>query len=134
MSSTKVNKIDVSSPYPCPCRRHGHLSPIILTDALGCEQCPRVFVVKPDGYTIEQCSEYPPKTWYWTGHRWKPSRQRNPLFYLQLLLFWLLCVGIIVVVFFPTLFPFLLRWELRLGIAVFMAVPIVQLGSYLYRR
>lgn len=134
MPSTKVNKIDISSPYPCPCRRHGHLSPIILTEALGCEQCHRVFVVKPDGYTIEQCSDYPHQSWYWTGRRWQPSRKRQPLFYLRLLLFWLLVMGIIVLVLFPTLLPLSFKREFRFGLAVFMAVPTLHLGSYLYRR
>lgn len=43
-------------------------------------------------------------------------------------------MGIIVLVLFPSLLPWALRREFRLGLAVFMAVPTLQLGSYLYRR
>ncbi|NJM66832.1 MAG: hypothetical protein HC851_14790 [Acaryochloris sp. RU_4_1] len=103
MPSAKVNKIDASGTYPCPCRRQGHLSPIMLMDALGCEQCHHIFIVKPDGYTIEQCSaHYPHRTWYWTGRHWHPSRSRNRKLYWSLLLL-SLCVGLIIVIWLVVL-------------------------------
>lgn len=72
MRSYKIQKIDLSSEYPCPCRRKGNLKPIVLTEALGCDRCQQIFVVKKDGQVIEQlASIYQKKSWRWTGNRWK---------------------------------------------------------------
>lgn len=72
MQSQKTNKIELNSDYPCPCRRRGHLTPIILTEAFGCSRCQQIFVVEEGGYVIEQLSTtYPYKrSWRWTGHQW----------------------------------------------------------------
>ena len=68
----------MSYAYPCPCRCSGQLIPITLTDAFGCEQCHKIFAVKPDGYTLEQLStSYPqPPSWYWSGQHWHPAHYR----------------------------------------------------------
>lgn len=72
MPSHKIQKIDLNSEYPCPCRRKGNLKPIVLTEALGCDRCQQIFVVKKDGRVIEQLSSiYQTKSWQWTGDRWK---------------------------------------------------------------
>ncbi|MBC7824269.1 MAG: hypothetical protein H7126_10370 [Candidatus Parcubacteria bacterium] len=72
MQSQKTHKIELNSDYPCPCRRRGHLTPIILTEAFGCSRCQQIFVVEEGGYVIEQLSTtYPYKrSWRWTGHQW----------------------------------------------------------------
>jgi hypothetical protein len=67
----QVQKIDLSNEYPCPCKRHGRLQPIVLTEAFGCERCQQIFVLKENGQAIEQLSSiYHKKTWRWTGYRW----------------------------------------------------------------
>ncbi|MDJ0530982.1 MAG: hypothetical protein QNJ70_00580 [Xenococcaceae cyanobacterium MO_207.B15] len=64
-------KISLKKDYPCPCRRRGCLKPIILTEALGCDRCQQIFVVKEDGQVIEQLSSiYQKQAWRWTGYRW----------------------------------------------------------------
>lgn len=72
MSRVKTCKIDLETTYPCPCRKRGQLSPIVLTDAFGCNQCHQIFVVRADGYVLEQLSSIYPyqQLWYWTGKDW----------------------------------------------------------------
>jgi len=75
--SPKTKKIDLTSEYPCPCRRKGNLKPIVLTEALGCDRCQQIFVVKKDCQVIEQLSAiYQKKSWRWTGNRWKNAYAR----------------------------------------------------------
>jgi hypothetical protein len=71
--SPKTQKIDPHAEYPCPCRRRGHLLPITLTEAFGCDRCQQIFVLEENGYIIEQLSSAYPykKTWCWTGKRWQ---------------------------------------------------------------
>ena len=78
----KVCKIDYKTTYPCPFHRDGELLPISLTEALGCNRCHHIFVIRPDGYTLDQISSpYPNKqSWYWTGKAWRPI---YPLAYEQ---------------------------------------------------
>ncbi|MCT7948860.1 hypothetical protein NG798_03595 [Ancylothrix sp. C2] len=75
MHSHKGHKIDLSSDYPCPCRRRGRLMPITLTEAFGCNRCQHIFVVDDSGYVIEQLSAtYPYKqAWRWTGQQWNKA-------------------------------------------------------------
>ena len=56
MRPYKTYKIDLNNDYPCPCRRPGLLKPILLTEALGCNRCQQIFVVKEKGKIIEQLS------------------------------------------------------------------------------
>jgi hypothetical protein len=76
VSRVKACRIDLESIYPCPCRKRGQLHPIALTEAFGCNQCQHIFVVRADGYVLEQLSSiYPYKQlWYWTGQGWVPVR------------------------------------------------------------
>ncbi len=95
----KTQKIDLSSEYPCPCRRHGRLVPITLTEAFGCDRCQQLFVVEDNGYVLEQLStSYPYKrAWRWMGNRWGMAGSRFGHSYLPvallvifgLLIFWL---------------------------------------------
>ena len=106
MRPYKNQKIDLTSEYPCPCRRKGNLKPIVLTEALGCDRCQQIFVVKKDGRVIEQLSSiYQKKSWQWTGSRWKNAYERwtqNSLF--RLLLF-VISVFVAIVIL-----PVVLRW------------------------
>lgn len=76
MRSHKPVKIDLDREYPCPCRRHGRLLPIALTEAFGCDRCQQIFALDENGQVIEQLSSsYPYKrAWRWTGYRWVPLR------------------------------------------------------------
>jgi hypothetical protein len=69
---SKIQKIDLTADYPCPCRRRGRLKPIVLTEAFGCDRCQQIFVVQDNGYILEQLStSYPYKrAWRWTGNQW----------------------------------------------------------------
>ena len=107
MRSHKTPKIDLSSEYPCPCRRKGNLKPIVLTEALGCDRCQQIFVVKKDGQVIEQLSSvYQKKSWRWTGNRWKNAYTRWTQDYLSIGLILLFSLSILIVVILPVL----LRW------------------------
>lgn len=107
MRSHKTQKIDLSSEYPCPCRRKGNLKPIVLTEALGCDRCQQIFVVKKDGQVIEQLSSiYQKKSWRWTGNRWKNAYARWTQSYLSMMLILLLSLSVVMVV----ILPLLLRW------------------------
>ncbi|NJK57533.1 MAG: hypothetical protein HC939_16755 [Pleurocapsa sp. SU_5_0] len=99
MRPYKIHTIDLTCEYPCPCRRNGKLQPIILTEALGCDRCQQLFVVKKDGQTIEQLSfVYQKKSWRWTGHGWQNAYTRWTSGYLLIILAILLGLSILVVV------------------------------------
>jgi hypothetical protein len=87
VQTQKRQKIDLSSEYPCPCRRNAKLVPIALTDAFGCDRCSCIFVVAPDGEQIEQLSGlYTYKRLYrWTGHRWLITHPGQESSYLLLI-------------------------------------------------
>ena len=107
MRPYKVQKIDLNSEYPCPCRRKGKLKPIVLTEALGCDRCQQIFVVKKDGQIIEQLSYiYQKKSWRWTGNRWKNAYARWSQSYLSTITVLILGLTATVIV----MFPLLLRW------------------------
>ncbi len=74
VSKAKVCKIEQDDTYPCPCKKQGQLCPIVLTEAFGCSRCNHIFVIRSDGYTLEQLSSvYPYKQgWHWTGQEWTP--------------------------------------------------------------
>jgi hypothetical protein len=57
--------------YPCFCHPRGKLQQIVLTEAFGCSRCRRIFVLQPDGLTIEElATTYPYKRrYYWNGKR-----------------------------------------------------------------
>ncbi|MEO1590698.1 MAG: hypothetical protein AAFU71_05335 [Cyanobacteria bacterium J06632_22] len=76
MRSRKSQKLDINADYPCPCRRRGTLKPILLTEAFGCDRCQQIYVLKDDGYTIEQLATHYPyrRVWRWTGHQWLLNR------------------------------------------------------------
>lgn len=107
MRPYKKQKIDLSSEYPCPCRRKGNLKPIVLTEALGCDRCQQIFVVKKDGQVIEQLSSiYQKKSWQWTGNRWKNVYARWTQSYLSAMVVLTFTSAILLMI----MLPLLLRW------------------------
>lgn len=87
MRTYKSQKIDHQSSYPCPCRRSGHLQPITLTEAFGCDRCQHIFVLQEDGHVMEQLSTHYPykRAWRWTGEQWRLDRSTLNLSYPSLL-------------------------------------------------
>jgi len=85
--SRKSQKLDINEAYPCPCRRRGVLKPILLTEAFGCDRCQQIYVLKDDGYTIEQLATHYPyrRAWRWTGHQWLLNRNLGLYHYILLL-------------------------------------------------
>jgi hypothetical protein len=102
----KINKIDLSTDYPCPCRRRGRLQPIILTEALGCDRCQQIFVVKENGHVIEKLSSiYHKQAWRWTGYRWANVYSGIKQTYLSVIIVTFMMLPIVAVV----AIPFILR-------------------------
>lgn len=76
MPQIKAGRIDTRMHYPCPSCRRGQLSLIALTEALGCQKCQKIFVIQPDGNTIEQLSTASTSyAWRWNGRGWQPIHQ-----------------------------------------------------------
>ncbi|MEL6928088.1 MAG: hypothetical protein AAFO95_05600 [Cyanobacteria bacterium J06600_6] len=124
MRSHKVQKIDLTREYPCPCRRDGRLKPIVLTEALGCDRCQQIFAVKKDGQAIEQlASIYQRKTWRWTGNRWQKAHGRWKQSYLSILLIFLLGLGGL----FLAVLPQVLRWLNAQSIISWIVVVLITL-------
>jgi hypothetical protein len=86
--SHKSQKIDLSADYPCPCRRRGRIVPIALTEAFGCDRCQQIFVVRDDGYVLEQLSSHYPykRAWRWTGQQWRLDRSVLGTSYVPLMM------------------------------------------------
>ncbi|MBD2257343.1 hypothetical protein [Pseudanabaena sp. FACHB-2040] len=88
MRSHKSQKIDLNADYPCPCRRRGRIVPIALTEAFGCDRCQQIFVVRDDGYVLEQLSSHYPykRAWRWTGQQWRLDRSVLSTSYVPLMM------------------------------------------------
>jgi len=133
-------KIDLSTDYPCPCRRQGQLIPIALTEAFGCQRCQQIFVVKQDGHMIEQlASSYPYKrAWYWTGHHWSSSHQglgENYWNFTLVLSFFILTPLLLwlpLILQSLTLSPGVILWAI--ATILFAVVPALVAWLVLYRR
>lgn len=136
MRSHKVQKIDLSSEYPCPCRRKGNLKPIVLTEALGCDRCQQIFVVKKDGQVIEQLSSlYQKKSWRWTGNRWKNVYARWTQSYFSMMLILLSSLTILMVVILPPLLHWLNVQSIISWIVVFLfLITLLTLSLFLIYR
>jgi hypothetical protein len=84
----KPQPIDLQKEYPCPCCR-GQINPLVLTEALGCDRCHKIFVLRDDNYTLEQISNPYPHSWQWDGQTWRSTKQlptANFSLYIVLLL------------------------------------------------
>lgn len=120
MHSQKPQKIDLNVEYPCPCRRRGRLIPIVLTDAMGCDRCQKLFVVEENGYVLEQvATSYPQKpAWRWVGDRWIVAQSRLKQSYLYIAL------GAILVLLFGWL-PSALRSPNSANILIWTIVAVI---------
>ena len=120
MRPHKPIKIDLNQEYPCPCRRRGHLLPIVLTEAFGCDRCQQIFVVEENGQNIEQLSSsYPYKRiWRWTGYRWLIIRPGLRDGYLPIM------TGMMVVILIGW---FLLALQSSLGPSVIIGIALAGL-------
>ncbi|MGF1480253.1 MAG: hypothetical protein ACFB4I_12295 [Cyanophyceae cyanobacterium] len=120
MRPYKAQKIDLSTEYPCPCRRRGRLLPITLTEAFGCDRCQQIFVVEDNAQAIEQLSStYPYKrVWRWTGHRWAAAHSGLGESYLPITL------GIVSVLLIVWL-PLALRSSSSIGIIVWAIIAVL---------
>ena len=123
MVQTHHKKIDLQLDYPCPSCQRGRLFAITLTEALGCEQCQRIFVINDSGYSLERlATTYPQaKQWSWTGHQWSVKRpqQHWPHLLPPLITLLLFAVGAGIFVIFATA----LKWGIILtGILALVAI------------
>ena len=126
MRSYKTHKIDLSSEYPCPCRRKGNLKPIVLTEALGCDRCQQIFVVKKDGHVIEQLSSiYQKKSWQWTGNRWKNAYVRWRQSYLLAITFLAIGLAVFAIIALPALLRWLSSQSIISWVVLFLIVSIL---------
>ncbi len=69
----KPQKIDLQQEYPCPCCR-GKINPLVLTEALGCDHCHKIFVLSDDSYALEQVSSPYAHSWQWDGQTWRSPK------------------------------------------------------------
>ncbi|MEO1401721.1 MAG: hypothetical protein AAFV72_10815 [Cyanobacteria bacterium J06635_1] len=131
MRARKSQKLDLNEAYPCPCRRRGRIQPIVLTEAFGCDRCQQIFVLREDGYVIEQLSSHYPyrRSWRWNGQQWSISRPASPVHYVLMLtiaffaivvVFWLWTVQ------FPNSLNELLRFGVMLLILLFLGVVLLM--------
>lgn len=85
--------------------------PIALTEAFGCRRCQQIFVVRPDGFSIEQLTTtYPYKrAWYWTGLQWSVLQRGFSESY------WYFAIGLSFFLLMPILLwlPLLLQLSLK---------------------
>ncbi|MGC1248992.1 MAG: hypothetical protein WA865_22475 [Spirulinaceae cyanobacterium] len=129
MQPRKAQKIDLSTEYPCPCRRKGHLLPITLTDAFGCDRCQQIFVVEENGKVLEQLSTgYPSKrSWRWTGNRWIDTRTKFKKFYIPLTLGVFTIVFLMIVWWLHTL-----PWDILLKVVILPLAVLLSLFAVIF--
>lgn len=131
MRPYKIHKIDLRSDYPCPCRRRGNLKPIVLTEALGCDRCQQIFVVKENSQVIEQLSSiYHKKAWRWTGCRWTNAYSRWKQSSLSVLLALTIFSTLTTVIILPLVLRWLtvqsiIFWAIVLSILILLMVVIL---------
>ena len=135
MRPYKIHKIDLSNDYPCPCRRRGLLKPILLTEALGCNRCQQIFVVKEKGRLIEQLSSiYHKKSWRWTGYRWANVYPGWAQSYLSALLLVMIILPIIALILLPLMLRLssaqnILAWAVILSLFTILLAFMLWLAS-----
>jgi Flp pilus assembly protein TadB len=106
---SRSQKIDHEKEYPCPCRKRGHLKPIFLTEAFGCDRCQHIFVIQENGQIIERVSSNysSKKTWRWTGYGWttadKGMRESLPIILGIFLLVLIVVLGLFSIIPRPVL-------------------------------
>ncbi len=43
-------------------------------EALGCDRCRKIFVLRDDSYSLEQVSTPYPHSWQWDGQTWRSTK------------------------------------------------------------
>jgi hypothetical protein len=133
-------KIHLEREYPCPCHVKGKLQQIVLTEALACERCRRIFVVQADGYSIEElAASYPYKRRYaWNGARWQILRsfpgsvmwglfqpQHGWVLWLQSLSILALLMAFLRLCYHAIAFSPILNLVSSMAIAIFLAIVVM---------
>ncbi len=72
--------------------------PIALTEAFGCDRCQQIFVLREDGYVIEQLSTHYPykRAWRWVNQQWTLDRGSLSRNYLPFLFFFIFGIAIFI--------------------------------------
>lgn len=134
MRSRKPIKVDISQQYPCPCRRRGHLIPIVLTEAFGCDRCQQIFIVDEKNEEIELISSSSAykRLWRWNGYRWRAVHRTQPeSFPAFLALLLMIMVGCL---FLALRYPNALKVILGIMIAGTLLFFILYVFWLVYRR
>lgn len=123
MRQTQINPLDFNQSYPCPVCRQGQLRPIVLTEAMGCDRCQQIFVLKADQTTLEQVSmaTATQRTWCWTGRGWYPAgnHEQERIWRIVLGVFFLVIIPLVLAI------PILLNTPGRWGIVVLIGLTII---------
>lgn len=119
MGANKKYQLNLNNEYPCPCCQ-GKLKPIILTEALGCDRCQKIFVVEQNQGFIEQLSPVYPykKRWQWTGKRWQLINQNLAHSYLSI-------ASVMMVIFLLICLPLALHSPVGLSIIFWALIAVV---------
>ncbi|MGD1906164.1 MAG: hypothetical protein ACFB0C_09240 [Leptolyngbyaceae cyanobacterium] len=130
----KAQNIDLQAAYPCPCGRQGRLSPIALTEALGCNDCQRIFVTQQSGQRLAPLASHAPeqRMWYWTGQQWRLDRASLQRRYLILSMI-LLVLSLLLIFVVWRYVPVSIRSLLRL-LAAMVLMATVLCGAWLAYR
>ncbi|MEB3272829.1 MAG: hypothetical protein ACO4CG_16495 [Prochlorothrix sp.] len=71
--------------YPCPICRQGHVAPLTLMEAMGCDFCRHIFTIQGESPCLQVMDSTQPLTWLWTGQQWRVVGQSvevlNPAFW-----------------------------------------------------
>jgi hypothetical protein len=128
----KIHPIDLSREYPCPCRRKGKLSNIVLTEALGCELCQNIFVLSPQGESIEQLNAHYPykKSWYWTGRKWLITKKPWPDNYLIIATMCVVLLSLYLLISTPLLIS--LKGGINLFSVMIVGLIVILLSVFLW--
>lgn len=97
-SQKLVQKIDLNEVYPCPtCRHRGTIQGMTLTEAFGCDRCQQIYVIRDNGFGLEQLSGAHPyrRLWRWTGQQWKQYSQLPASTWLVLLIVMATLLGVV---------------------------------------
>ncbi|MEM9276912.1 MAG: hypothetical protein AAGA80_28845, partial [Cyanobacteria bacterium P01_F01_bin.143] len=118
--------------YPCPCCRKGSLNLILLTEALGCDRCQKIFVVKENYQIIEQLSSFEQKkTWYWNGSSWSNLYSGLTPNALSALLITMVLLPMLMAIFLSLLLRRIPPNSMMLGVTVCF-VTIISVGFILW--
>ena len=132
MLPRRIRKIDLQKNYPCPSCRKGSLNLILLTEALGCDRCQKIFVVKENYQIIGQLSSFEQKkTWYWNGSSWSNLYTGLTQNTLSALLITMVLLPMLMAIFLSLLLRRIPPNSMMLGVIVCL-VTIIFVGLILW--